>query len=65
MLHVRRAITNAVKRISMEHMSSKYEDELARKLFIREGDCWDLGRTNSPTSSRRRDGHGYIRTWDS
>ena len=27
-LHVRRAITNLVKMISMEHMSSKYEDGL-------------------------------------
>ena len=23
--------------------------------------CWDLGRTNSPTSARRGDGLGYIR----
>jgi len=25
--------------------------------------CWDLGRTNSPTSARRGDSHGYIRIW--
>ena len=30
------------------------------KLYI---SCWDLGRTNSPTSARREDGHGYIRIW--
>ena len=36
--------------------------ELAGRFFVR-GDCWDLGRTNSPTSARRGDGLGYIRIW--
>ena len=60
---------NAVKRISIsiEHMSSKCEDGLLgvkmvlQGLFVRERDCWDLGRTNSPTSARHRDGLGFIR----
>ena len=25
--------------------------------------CWDLGRTNSPTSARRGDDLGYIWSW--
>ena len=37
--------------------------ELAGRLFIRGGDCWDLGRTNSPRSARRGDGLGFIRIW--
>ena len=28
-----------------------------------EGDCWNLGRTNSPTSARRGDGLGFTRIW--
>ena len=44
-------------------MSSRCEDELTMRLFVREGDCWDLDRTNSPTSVRHGDGLGYIRIW--
>jgi len=50
-------------------MSSKCEDDLLgvkmvlHGLFVRERDCWDLGRTNSPTSARHRDGLGFIRIW--
>jgi len=40
----------------MEHMSSRCEDELTGLLFSQEGDCWDLDRTNSPTSARHGDG---------
>ena len=25
--------------------------------------CWDLGRTNSPTSARHEDSFRYIRIW--
>ena len=31
-------------------------------LFER-GICWDLGRTNGPTSARHGDGFGFIRIW--
>ena len=34
--------------------------ELAGETLCSRGDCWDLGRTNSPTSDRRGDGLGYI-----
>jgi len=34
--------------------------ELTGRLFIWGGDCWDLGRTNSPTSVRHGDGLGYV-----
>jgi len=44
-------------------MSSKCEDELTGRLFIRKRDCWDLGRTNSPTSAKHGDGLRYIRIW--
>ena len=44
-------------------MSSGFEDKLAGRLFVRGGDCWDLGRTNSHTSARRGDGLGFIRIW--
>ena len=37
--------------------------ELAERLFVRRGDCWDLGRTNSPTSARRGDGLENIKIW--
>ena len=37
--------------------------ELAWRFFVRRGDCWDLGRTNSPTSARYEDGLKYIRIW--
>ena len=37
--------------------------ELAGRLFVRGGDCWDLDRTNSPTSARRGDGLENIRIW--
>jgi len=40
--------------------SSKREDELTGKLFVREGNCWDLGRTNGPTSAIHGNGLGYI-----
>ena len=43
----------------VEHISSRCEDELTGRLFVREGDCWDLGRTNSLTSARHGDGLGY------
>ena len=46
-----------------EHMSFRCEDELTGRLFVRERDYWDLGRTNSPTSARHGDGLGYIRIW--
>ena len=47
--------------ISMEHMSSKCEDELTWRLFVltwtlySRGDCWD---SNSPTSARHEDDLG-------
>ena len=31
--------------------------------MVSEPHCWDLGRTNSPTSARRGDGLGFIRIW--
>ena len=34
-----------------------------RSALIKSNSCWDLGRTNSPTSVRRGDGLGYIRIW--
>ena len=37
--------------------------ELVGRLFVRGENCWDLGRTNSPTSARREDGLEYIRIW--
>ena len=52
-----------MKRILIEHMSSRYEDELTGRLFVREGECWDLGQTNSPTSARHGDDLGFIRIW--
>ena len=48
-LHVRRVLKRSE------------ECPLQGDSFIREGDCWDLGRTNSPTSARHRDGVGFIR----
>jgi len=44
-------------------MFSRCEDELTGRLFIREGDCWDLGRTNSLTSARHGDGLEFIKIW--
>ena len=35
--------------------------ELAGRLFVRAGGCWDLSRTNSLTSARHEDGLEYIR----
>jgi len=68
MLHVRRAITNAVKRISMEHMSSICDDDLPGVKMSLQGDSLfergiveNLGRTNSPTSARHGDGLKFIR----
>ena len=37
--------------------------ELAGETLCSRGDCWDLGRTNSPTSARRGDGLEFIRIW--
>ena len=42
-------------------MSSRCEDELTGRFFVLEGDCWDLGRTNSPTLARHGDDLGFIR----
>jgi len=53
----------------MVHMSSRCEDGLPgvkmslQGLFVQEEDCWDLCRTNSPTSARHEDGLGFIRIW--
>ena len=47
----------------VEHMSSRCEDELTGRLFVRERGCWDLGRTHSPTSTKYGDGLAYIRIW--
>jgi len=55
MLHVRRVLKrNEENRV--ENMSSRCEDELTGRLFVREGDCRDLGRTNSLTPARHGDG---------
>ena len=62
MLHVRRVLKRSEENLVV-NVSSRCEDELTGRLFIREGDCWDLGRTNSPTSARRGDGLGYIKIW--
>ena len=59
-LHVSRVLKRIEENL-VEHMCSKCEDELTGRLFIREGDCQDLGRTNSPTSARHGDGLGFIR----
>ena len=37
-------------------------ERCAHFLFLGEN-CWDLGRTNSPTSVKRGDGLRYIRIW--
>ena len=37
--------------------------ELTGETFCSSGDCWDLDRTNNPTSARHGDGLGYIRIW--
>ena len=60
MLQVRRVLKCSEENL-VEHMSSRCEDELIGRLFIREGDCWDLGQTNSPTSAIHGDSLGYIR----
>ena len=61
-LHIRRVLKRNEENL-VEHMSFRCEDELTGRLFVRDGDCWDLGRTNSPTSARHGDGIGYIRIW--
>ena len=50
-LHVRRVLKRSEENL-VEHMSSRCEDELTERLFVRGKDCWDLGRTNSPTLAR-------------
>ena len=60
-LHVRRVLKRSDENL-VEHMSSMCEDELTGTLCSR-GNCWDLSRTNSPTSARHGDGLGYIRIW--
>ena len=62
-LHVRRATSNTVKKISMEHMSFRREDELTRRLFTQWEIVGNLGRINSPTSARHRNGLEFIRIW--
>ena len=37
--------------------------ELVGETLCSRGDCWDLGRTNSPTSARRENGLENIRIW--
>ena len=54
-LHVRHVLKLSEENL-VKHMSSRCEDELTWRLFVREGDCWDLGRTNSPTLAR----HGMV-----
>ena len=60
MLHVRLVLKRSEENL-VAHMSSRCEDEFAWRLFIREGDCWDLSRTNSLISARHGDGLGYIK----
>ena len=45
----------------VEHMSSRCEDELTRKLVVGEEDYWDFDRTNSPTLARLEDDLKCIR----
>ena len=59
-LHVRRVLKHSEENL-VEHMSSRCEYELTGRLFVREGDYWDLDQANSPTSARHRDGLRYIR----
>ena len=62
-LHVRRVLKRSEENL-VEHISSRCEDKLTgTRLFDREGDCWDLGRTNCPTSVKHGDGLGYIMIW--
>ena len=61
-LHVRRVLKRSEENL-VEHISSRCEDELTGRLFVREGDCWNLGRINNSTSARHGYGLGYIRIW--
>ena len=56
-LHVRRLLKHSEEN-RVEYMSFRCENELTGRLFIREGDCWDLDRTNSATTARHGDGLG-------
>ena len=42
MFHVKRVLKRSEENL-VEHMSFRCEDELTGRLFIREGDCSDLG----------------------
>ena len=41
-LHVKRVLKRNEENF-IEYMSFRWEDELTRRLFVQEGDCWDLG----------------------
>jgi len=60
-LHVKRVLKCSEENLE-EHVFQVWRWAYRETLF-REGDCWDLGRTNSPTSARHGDGLGYIRIW--
>ena len=67
-LQVRRVTSNAVKKILVEHMSSRCIDGISGVKMSLQGDSLfergigeNLGRTNSPTSVRHGNGLGFIR----
>ena len=63
-----RAVANVHKQCTATHGTLKYNVPVIICVMLlfygfRRMACWDLGRTNSPTSARRGDGLGHIRIW--